>query len=145
MPKFTKLMYGEDVTFEYATEQELLAFANKLRAAGAADPLDALMPSRPGDTYECLIANACNFGCSVRPYLVAKSDWYLEFPANMSDDEAKKIMEKVGCPEHGLSRTRYVRPLLMALPERIGNAALAFDEGIGWTTKYALDTEPPID
>jgi hypothetical protein len=51
---------------EFATEAELLEFANKIREAGGANPLDALMPSTPSDSKACLIAQALNFSCVVR-------------------------------------------------------------------------------
>lgn len=144
MPKFE--IYDEDsgnyVELEYATEEEVLEFANKLRAAGAAEPLDALMPSRRNDATECLIANACNFGCEVRPWEAMKGDWFLQFPSNMSSQKCLKIMHAVGCEPHEGVAGDVVRLVpaavaAMALPERIGNAAMAFDHGEGWTRKYA--------
>jgi hypothetical protein len=48
-----------------ATEEELLDFANRWRAAGSAEALPALVPSDPVNTESCLIANALNFDCAV--------------------------------------------------------------------------------
>lgn len=50
-----------------ATEDELLEFANKLRRAGNASLLDALLPSVQGDTHKCLIARNLNFDSMVEP------------------------------------------------------------------------------
>lgn len=129
MPSF---IFGR-VDLEYATEEELLAFANKLRKAGAAEPLDALMPSRPNDTKQCLIANACNFSCAVEPYGAMAGDWYLVFPWNMPEAECRQIAEEVGCSRHHASNGNWH---YIALPRRIANTAAAFDNGAGWTTKY---------
>jgi hypothetical protein len=51
---------------ERASLQELLDFANKVRAAGGGNPLDALMPATPLDTQKCLIAKNLNFNCEVK-------------------------------------------------------------------------------
>lgn len=51
---------------DYATFEELLEFANKVREAGGGNPLDALMPAVPADTKQCLIAKNLNFNCEVR-------------------------------------------------------------------------------
>lgn len=48
-------------TMECLTEEELLEFANKIREAGGAELIEALLPSRPNDPSSCLIANALNF------------------------------------------------------------------------------------
>jgi hypothetical protein len=53
------------MTDERATLEELLEFANKVRAAGGGKPLQALMPSVPQDPETCLIARNLNFECSV--------------------------------------------------------------------------------
>ena len=73
MPKFTitsdsdypQEVWGKSV--EYATEAQVLEFAQKLRAAGNGDPIDALFPSTPSVGNACLIANALNFKSYVLP------------------------------------------------------------------------------
>ncbi len=50
---------------ERASFEELLDFANKVRAAGGGNPLDALMPAVPEDPSQCLIAKNLNFNCVV--------------------------------------------------------------------------------
>lgn len=47
--------------------QHVLEFANKVRNAGGANPIDALMPSVPEDSSACLIARNLNFSCDVEP------------------------------------------------------------------------------
>lgn len=51
---------------ERASLQELLDFANKVRAAGGGNLLDALMPATPLDPQKCLIAKNLNFNCEVK-------------------------------------------------------------------------------
>lgn len=126
-----------------ATEEELLEFANKLRAAGAADPLDALMPSMPGDAERCLIANACNFGCTVNgdgPVGGEKNEiqWVLEFPEGMDEDRARRVAEAVALTldVEDSEFTEGLRFMSMKLPREIGNAAHAFDHRVDWTAKY---------
>ncbi len=50
-----------------ADELETIEFANAVRAAGGGEIISALMPSSPGDASSCLIANALNFNCKIRP------------------------------------------------------------------------------
>lgn len=136
---------------EYATEQELLDFANKIREAGGADVLEALMPSKPGDAEACLIANALNFGCSVRPvrghlptYEDGSSPWVMEIGGD--EDKLRELGEALDLPIVTITRSRfnystyldeYYDVDVLALPKHIGNAAEAFDSGLGWTREYS--------
>lgn len=135
MPAF----YVHGKARRYATEEELLAFANKLRAAGAADPLDALLPGKRGKGEACLIANACNFGCEVSP---CGGWWGMFFPHNVSRERIDALATAVDCEVlenfslHPELATHYIR-----LPEKIGNTAHAFDLLFGWTAKYAIEDE----
>jgi hypothetical protein len=128
---------------EYATEEEVLAFANKVRKAGGANVLEALMPSVPGNANSCLIARALNFECSIRPFYGSPTStgeyayWYMEFPPRTSLEQAAKIADAVGCecvsvPVPFIDSTLY----RIILPRHIGNAAHAFDERTGWPQKY---------
>lgn len=45
--------------------EELKVVANKVRAAGGGNPLDALIPSVPEESSMCLIARNLNFNCEV--------------------------------------------------------------------------------
>lgn len=128
-----------------ATEQELLDFANSIRRAGGANVLEALLPSEPGNSEECLIANALNFGCRVRPLLIGECmamgcDWYfpsgasrwsMALPDNLTPEQREALSRVDGVQvleAHsglGPSSGRYFIPL----PEHIGNAAQAFDAG----------------
>src|SRR4051812_34694482 len=76
------LLHPEDVEdgsenprrIPFASKDELLAYANRIREAGGANALDALLPSTPQQNSACLIARALNFGCKVYPY-VSETDY----------------------------------------------------------------------
>lgn len=152
MPSFQS--DGHEV--KYATERRLLKFANKLRAAGDADPIDALMPSQPTEPKACLIANAVNFRSAVSPidgfWPNGDWHWHMTLPHNVSNERVAEIAKAVGCrtvttdyraekvldaeaAKRTLAAGRKVR-LVILLPKDIGNAARAFDLHVGWTTKY---------
>lgn len=122
-----------------ATEQETLDFANRLRSAGAADTLDALMPSTPEDVDSCLIANACNFKCAVFGAPNDGERWAMHFPKNTPHARIRALAAAVGCEVEevldSLDLESYSR-LALVLPEAIGNVAAAFDYGAGWPAKY---------
>lgn len=156
----------DGVDIEFAEEGEVLAFANKLREAGDADPIGALMPSTPGNSQACLIANALNFQSQVTLLYESfpsygvnnggdEGSWIMAFPENMDEDRIREIAEAVGCEtitvwKAGNSAAYinkpkgdghflldpYERRLVIKLPRLIGNAAHAFDRKLGWTTKY---------
>lgn len=48
-----------------ASLEEVKDFANKVRAAGGGNPIDALMPAVPENPHACLIAKNLNFNCEV--------------------------------------------------------------------------------
>lgn len=129
---------NEYIKVEVATEEELLAFANKVREAGGASVIDALLPSTQSSSYSCLIANALHFSCMVAP-LTDRSEqglsthrsgawvWGMFLPDNMYYTRAKAIADAVDCElieRHG--------QFVVLLPEPIGNAADAFDEGLAF-------------
>ena len=149
-----------DVTFSdesvrsVATEEELLDFANKIRAAGGANVLEALLPSTPQDPHACLIANALNFGCRVDG--LNSDQWHMELPGSFDFAKAKAIADSVECKvayvasrydeEKAFWRSVYEAldappasdaedwaedydGFVILLPEHIGNAAAAFDDG----------------
>lgn len=123
-------MQLEPHSVEVATEAELLEFANKVRAAGGANILDALLPSEPSDPRACLIANALNFSCEVRsigswPDGVRETYWGMYFPYNMSNADRSRISEATGCPIDNFYAA-------LKLPRHIGNAAAAFDAGVAF-------------
>lgn len=118
-----------------ATEQELLDFCNRVREAGGTTILDELLPSRPGNAGECLIANALNFGCKVWPDEILEDNlkagvvrwkWFMYLPGNLSAEQRRAIAEAVGneLVPAGQSGDEKVE-----LPTEIGNAAHAFDKG----------------
>lgn len=129
-----KLDFEQDGTHlvEVATADELIEFVNIGRKAGGANILDALLPSTPVSPTACLIANALNFNCSVGVrYTDDRStihawpsgawQWIMILPPNMSREQSTKIVRAY---ELELVKARH-----MLLPEHIGNAARAFDEG----------------
>lgn len=130
----------------YATEDELLDFANKVREAGGADPIEALMPSKPKYARQCLIANALNFSCvvdSLAGGLLGKPRvWAMFLPEDLSDEQKRRIADAVGSPIEDSYKGPCVR-----LPEHIGNAAAAFDEKThdGWVAKYRAPETRPVN
>ncbi len=125
--------------FPVATEEELLEFVNKARAAGGANILEALLPSTPSLASACLIANGLNFGCNVAAMpgtssLQGKDGyrfvWAMHLPYNISPDQAEEIAKALGCELHGDDNgDLFIGPL----PPHIGNAADAFDERLAFT------------
>lgn len=107
----------------YATEEEVIEFANKIRKAGGANILDTLMPSQVSNTRHCLIANALNFSCRVITVYKLEGGqfkWNMILPSNL---ELSIDCERIGNA--------------IVLPQHIGNAAHAFDCATdGWTIKY---------
>lgn len=119
------------VEVDVATEAELLEFANKVREAGGANILEALLPSKKGMPSTCLIANALNFSCQVKGYHDNNRErhedgsylWGMFLPPNMTGAEGRKIADKLDL--------RYRRHKhMIELPIHIGNAAQAFDAGL---------------
>jgi hypothetical protein len=130
-------------TFPVATEEELIEFANKVRTAGGADVIDALLPSTQTEPAMCLIANALNFSSHISPLEGANSldhrygpeyryVWAMHLPFDMADSIALAISEAAGV---ALVRVFFDGDLCTALaplPPHIGNAADAFDEGLAF-------------
>ena len=138
MPKL-EIDYMQYVPF--AGKEELLAYVNRIREAGGANALEALVPSIPGSQEACLIARALNFGCKV--YVAGGGDykdgsrrWVMETPDNETTRRlAKGMRERTRWldEDHELVVHRKPYPesgdrLVMVLPKRIGNAAHAFDK-----------------
>lgn len=138
MPRNIRLHHSYGQPVPVATQAELLEFANKLRVAGDADPLGALLPSNPGDSETCLIANACNFSSRVIPVgdedSNGETDWFLVFPTNMSLARRRKVASAVNIKlkdkvvDFDEDEHNHVLPL----PRHIGNAAQAFDMGVAF-------------
>lgn len=134
--------------YPVATEEELLEFANKLRAAGEATALEALLPSTPSNQSTCLIARALNFSCIVTGYtdeydggLPHDGDgfpadgefryvWQMVLPLETDEKTAQKLADAVGVP---LVKHPTGEFALAPLPAHIGNAADAFDENLAFT------------
>lgn len=140
MPYFTEL----GIRRYYCEEQELLDIANKIRAAGGAEALEAFFPSDIGQEKSCLIANALNFGCKVsgffpkivqdgnimfRPAYDGDPAWTMQVPTAKL---AKQLAAELGWEVINVPSYRN----FIILPQKVGNTAAAFDERKGWTKKY---------
>lgn len=134
--------YSSPIELEVATEAELLEFANAVRAAGAADALEALLPSRPSASNSCLIANALNFECLVDSFTdyeaIASDDYEPRVPhgwrmyLGAREELARNIADTVpGCTFVDLGTVSYPS-YAVNLPPHIGNAAHAFDAGVAF-------------
>lgn len=130
---------GHDVEREFpvATKSELLKFANRVREAGGANVLDALLPAAPQVSSACLIARALNFECEVQGFDSATKfpegddEWGM-FIFRGNDQESEALTEQIATKLN----LRTARdggtegdPLCLVLPRHIGNAAWAFDQG----------------
>lgn len=140
-----------------ADETELLEFANKVREAGGADPLGALLPSVPGDETSCLIANALNFKSTVVPvptsdpgryYEDGTKRWVMIAPVDTAREIAReldldfKTLSTNHARIHGVGLASDEIPLgAIDLPYTIGNAAEAFDLGLAFNDFVLADPE----
>jgi hypothetical protein len=132
----------DEVPMIVATEGELLQFANDLRKAGGAAPLDALLPSLTNHKRECLLANALNFSSEVDHADCLATDATGEFTEALkafNTPETESILwgmrttvpiAEAITKEMGLTYVSGIGDTgVVLLPEHIGNAAYAFDEG----------------
>lgn len=128
---------------EVATEEELLEFANAIRAAGGADVLEALLPSVPKRAGQCLIANALNFSCEVRGLGSGSTTtfddgvsyrWGMFLPHNITSAQLDALD---GLEIDGVELRKCLDDTFyLTLPKHVGNAAEAFDTGVAFT-QYA--------
>lgn len=144
---------------ERASVQEVIEFANTVREAGGGNIISELMPSDPNEPDSCLIANALNFNCSIRPDedvvevedlwsyeneyeeggadLLYHSEWCM-FVEN--EELAQKISNAIG--------TKYVvAPVIesygVVLPDEIAYVAIAFDSMIDVELNKFIDENSP--
>ena len=136
----------ELVSVPLATEDELLAFCNRVRSAGGAEVLEALLPSDPNKSHTCLIANNLNFGCRVMPGRTAEQlplfingtrsrQWFMVLPGNLTAAVVYKVAKAIwdgDAPEDAIVPYESERALAIKLPEAIGNSAQAFDKGLAF-------------
>jgi len=83
---------------ERASNERLLEFANAVREAGGANPLDALMPAVPQDGYGCLVAQAMNFNCCVGGSSdkgIEEADSNRSWSMFIEDRDAVQIAERI--------------------------------------------------
>lgn len=123
MPKFVD-MNGEKI--EYATEEEVLNFCNKIREVGGGEAIKSLLGGVPLAASACMIANSLNFDSTVIPIGRGKSERWVMC---CSVEVVNKIVDSGLCDRWDNSAIHVV------LPRRIGYAAYAFDEKQGWTAK----------
>lgn len=113
---------------QYATEEDTLAFANKVREAGGGEVLTQLLPSEPQKANSCLIANALNFSCHVNPgdgtYPNGEDVWVM-----LLHDDAltRRIAKGIRCNTVYVGKSKSTRQLTIKLPKLIGNVAAVFD------------------
>lgn len=107
---------------------EVLDFANKVRAAGGGNPIDALMPAVPEATTECLIAKNLNFNCSVKGTedytAVGENRWVMELTDKAIRD---RIADSLGLARRNYQPTWDDARYAVVLPEKIGQVAADFD------------------
>lgn len=156
MPTFVHTnVYGEKHRLTYATEEELLAFANKVREAGGGNPIGGFFPAEPGVANACLIAQALNFECEVQGY--EKGLWIMEVHGRdeaQIDKIVRNIAKATGCRVLTWEGDEVLaddvdeedRAYAVILPRRIGNTALAFDHAArGWISKYRKDGKRALE
>lgn len=144
MPTFTLL--GKYEPIHYASEEEVLEFANAVRKAGGGELLPALLPGDAGRASSCLIANSLNFQCIVGPEKIADSIsgefpfWVMGLHGPNATETGKAIAEELCL--YGRAPNRDYDCYEIMLPSHIGNAAHAFDDAKdGWTLKYRKPRE----
>jgi hypothetical protein len=114
MPTFTD---HKGHVIEYADEAEVLDYCNRVREVGGADRIEALVPGHRSAAGSCMIARSLNFHCSVVPLGGKHTRWYIQWHGS----DVRQKLDAAGLLDEGF------------LPQRIGMAAYAFDEGEGWT------------
>lgn len=131
--------------------EEVLEFCNKVRAAGGANPLDALLPAIPQQPNECLIALNLNFSCFVEP---GGSIYFEDTDGSMINrwvmiihdiEVAENIATELDL-DFVTTGNNQVNVGVILLPEEIGDVAYAFDKWIEYPEwypefdKYVADT-----
>lgn len=107
---------------ERAEIDEVISFANDVRAAGGGSLIDGLMPSTPAEPNSCLIANALNFDCEVNAF---NGDWYMEVEdGRIGRQIAEHLSLRFYGGEADEDDNDYCEILL---PPKIGYVAQAFD------------------
>lgn len=114
-------------TKPHATIPELIRFANRVRAAGGGNAIDALFPAHPSDAKQCLIAQALNFNCLISQgegeYPDGEDKWCIYVDdRDVAERIAAELRRKVK-----VTPRRGYRKYAVALPKRIGRAAEAYD------------------
>jgi hypothetical protein len=137
----------EKVQVEYATESELLAFANKVRQAGGANPIPALLPAYPSDPNRCLIALALNFECEVDSAYVLGTyeDKTRRWGMRTTHEIAGKLAEAEGFETIPVDSTSDNAGCYVVLPQRIAACAVAFDKGEAFQDYEAHDEDGEYD
>jgi hypothetical protein len=114
-----------------ATLAELHSFANKVRAAGGGNPIDALMPAVPQDTEQCLIAKNLNFNCEVKGtigYDFPFGSWVMELTDREIRDRIAAALNLETAERNGDYCEPCAKFYAVLLPDEIGAIAAAFDD-----------------
>lgn len=130
-----------------ATLGELKQFADKVRAAGGGNPIDALIPAVPEDISQCLIARNLNFNCSVGGWRPSSMEEHWDNPGAwwMSVD-SEELARKIGkalrlqvayneseLQKWGIKLPRRIAAVAEAF-DTWAEAASAYEEGLSYTT-----------
>jgi hypothetical protein len=124
----------------YAPPAEVLDFCNRVRAAGGAKALDALMPGVPSDSSSCLIARNLNFQCEVQPCHSHISKKNQPVAAAYSDNEAMWFMRV----EDEKTRHRIARELDLPLMQFQGTPCLKPSDEAGGAAVWKF-VGPPYE
>lgn len=132
-----------EFTSPRATFDEVLEFANAVRAAGGGAVLDALMPATPDDAHQCLIAKNLNFNCRVDGD-VSSGHWNMYFEDDVTLRD--RIADALGL-EKGDDRDEYdtVYDYYVKLPAEIGQVAADFDSAGSIVGQMLMDVDEVID
>lgn len=123
---------------ERASLEETLDFANQVRKAGGGRIIKKLIPSKPTASNGCLIANALNFSCEIRPN---NGRWVMQLTGVTAIATAKKISDKLGLKYRGPKTPSQPSPYDVAevvLPPRIAQVARDFDDAEDLFTQHNM-------
>lgn len=146
--------------------EELHRIANKVRAAGGGNPIDALMPAVPEEPTMCLIAKNLNFNCvvsgfddfEIRDFLKMDSGgptvWYMGVPTRELGRKISRALgwklidtEKLVRPYRWGAKADGVSRWKLVLPPEIGRLAADFDRAgtILTSVEYWVSVRPCDD
>ena len=127
-----------------ASLRKTLNFANKVREAGGANALEALMPSHPQEPSACLIANALNFDCQISGSSTWSDDrsWSMYLKGAKAIEKGRKIAAALKLEIREKSSPFYPQDngVEIILPPEIGQVAHDFDKASEILNQKTLTT-----